>query len=182
MIRRPPRSTLFPYTTLFRYPRSHVRYDVTGRLFATDQLSDPDDVPVHALEVVRIEHEERLVQGLELRGKVSRRDRQDQVRLERDDLLRARPRSADLREGLRFGGVVREVVGGDDPVARAQGEEDLRGARSQRHDPRRRDAEREALSAIVDDRDGIGGGGTWRQRRRGRDRGAAAGRSGEEQE
>src|SRR6266702_7975330 len=25
MIRRPPRSTLFPYTTLFRYPRSHRR-------------------------------------------------------------------------------------------------------------------------------------------------------------
>src|SRR2546429_6767564 len=25
MIRRPPRSTLFPYTTLFRSPRSHFR-------------------------------------------------------------------------------------------------------------------------------------------------------------
>src|SRR5438034_8671438 len=27
MIRRPPRSTLFPYTTLFRSQRSHVRRD-----------------------------------------------------------------------------------------------------------------------------------------------------------
>src|SRR2546422_7739696 len=27
MIRRPPRSTLFPYTTLFRSPRSRVRAD-----------------------------------------------------------------------------------------------------------------------------------------------------------
>src|SRR2546427_3221085 len=28
MIRRPPRSTLFPYTTLFRSPRTHGRSDV----------------------------------------------------------------------------------------------------------------------------------------------------------
>src|SRR5258708_17956632 len=33
MIRRPPRSTLFPYTTLFRSPREIVRADgVTARL------------------------------------------------------------------------------------------------------------------------------------------------------
>src|SRR5256885_10842384 len=30
MIRRPPRSTLFPYTTLFRSPNGFVRPDVVG--------------------------------------------------------------------------------------------------------------------------------------------------------
>src|SRR3712207_8713629 len=30
MIRRPPRSTLFPYTTLFRSGRAHGRHDVPG--------------------------------------------------------------------------------------------------------------------------------------------------------
>src|SRR2546430_12233017 len=30
MIRRPPRSTLFPYTTLFRSPRQIVRWAVIG--------------------------------------------------------------------------------------------------------------------------------------------------------
>src|SRR2546421_10850162 len=46
MIRRPPRSTLFPYTTLFR---SHIvaaaLYDRNGRLFA----SFPGDLPGGAL-------------------------------------------------------------------------------------------------------------------------------------
>src|SRR6185436_6912115 len=31
MIRRPPRSTLFPYTTLFRSPKLRQRADVVGR-------------------------------------------------------------------------------------------------------------------------------------------------------
>src|SRR3712207_7040557 len=31
MIRRPPRSTLFPYTTLFRSPRAGARYDSDAR-------------------------------------------------------------------------------------------------------------------------------------------------------
>src|SRR2546429_4138424 len=31
MIRRPPRSTLFPYTTLFRSPRSPQRHDLRTR-------------------------------------------------------------------------------------------------------------------------------------------------------
>src|SRR3712207_7554766 len=33
MIRRPPRSTLFPYTTLFRSPRSDFNYDRWGGSF-----------------------------------------------------------------------------------------------------------------------------------------------------
>src|SRR5690348_18146229 len=35
MIRRPPRSTLFPYTTLFRSAQPH-RQDLAVRLFRTD--------------------------------------------------------------------------------------------------------------------------------------------------
>src|SRR3712207_8878789 len=34
MIRRPPRSTLFPYTTLFRSPIRHARFSVTTRRVA----------------------------------------------------------------------------------------------------------------------------------------------------
>src|SRR5258708_26547825 len=31
MIRRPPRSTLFPYTTLFRSPKSHAQHRLRSR-------------------------------------------------------------------------------------------------------------------------------------------------------
>src|SRR3712207_8310165 len=37
MIRRPPRSTLFPYTTLFRSPAAHL----SGRLGSIQQLTPP---------------------------------------------------------------------------------------------------------------------------------------------
>src|SRR3712207_7801136 len=47
MIRRPPRSTLFPYTTLFRSPREmrHRRADLTGKLLQrqTPLPSHPPD-------------------------------------------------------------------------------------------------------------------------------------------
>src|SRR5258708_24436862 len=39
MIRRPPRSTLFPYTTLFR---SHLQEAVVGALLHFDQVRDLD--------------------------------------------------------------------------------------------------------------------------------------------
>src|SRR2546430_6215149 len=41
MIRRPPRSTLFPYTTLFRSPRLH---SLLSRL-AEDPLPHPMEIP-----------------------------------------------------------------------------------------------------------------------------------------
>src|SRR2546426_5344897 len=44
MIRRPPRSTLFPYTTLFRSRVGHAQLDGRGELF-------PD--PRHAREIGR---------------------------------------------------------------------------------------------------------------------------------
>src|SRR5689334_23862722 len=40
MIRRPPRSTLFPYTTLFRSSKKldfYLKYESTGRLVTNDQ-------------------------------------------------------------------------------------------------------------------------------------------------
>src|ERR1035441_9850043 len=43
MIRRPPRSTLFPYTTLFRSPRSDGHHDADhGRLRDDDRDSEED--------------------------------------------------------------------------------------------------------------------------------------------
>src|SRR3712207_7143449 len=38
MIRRPPRSTLFPYTTLFRSGRDVIILDTAGRLHIDDEL------------------------------------------------------------------------------------------------------------------------------------------------
>src|SRR2546430_11030896 len=48
MIRRPPRSTLFPYTTLFRSPKPVAPYshavEVEGWVFLTGQIpNDPRD-------------------------------------------------------------------------------------------------------------------------------------------
>src|SRR2546427_8677473 len=40
MIRRPPRSTLFPYTTLFRSVRTHDIGDAAGRRFITMEYVD----------------------------------------------------------------------------------------------------------------------------------------------
>src|SRR5258707_11775557 len=45
MIRRPPRSTLFPYTTLFRSHRSHI-YGVMG------EFGEPEEL-IHAVEKIR---------------------------------------------------------------------------------------------------------------------------------
>src|SRR5258708_30843390 len=36
MIRRPPRSTLFPYTTLFRSPKVYTRFEVLYRVRGTN--------------------------------------------------------------------------------------------------------------------------------------------------
>src|SRR3712207_7734655 len=49
MIRRPPRSTLFPYTTLFRSWEHQVELDPTGRhaFFATTAAALPADTNGH---------------------------------------------------------------------------------------------------------------------------------------
>src|SRR5690242_21401648 len=44
MIRRPPRSTLFPYTTLFRSAYAGVDYDVYTRSFPQPKATNPDEL------------------------------------------------------------------------------------------------------------------------------------------
>src|SRR2546430_8810151 len=41
MIRRPPRSTLFPYTTLFRSSLSHLLVDSADNLYLIQPLDEP---------------------------------------------------------------------------------------------------------------------------------------------
>src|SRR2546421_2304260 len=43
MIRRPPRSTLFPYTTLFRSPRARPSRNPTNRASETEHTPDDTD-------------------------------------------------------------------------------------------------------------------------------------------
>src|SRR5688572_33419250 len=45
MIRRPPRSTLFPYTTLFRSPGAHRRRHPGGHRSRRAAAQQPDRVP-----------------------------------------------------------------------------------------------------------------------------------------
>src|SRR3712207_7777578 len=47
MIRRPPRSTLFPYTTLFRSPASGSRSAKPGRLQASGSEDDAEEDQAH---------------------------------------------------------------------------------------------------------------------------------------
>src|SRR3712207_8604368 len=48
MIRRPPRSTLFPYTTLFR---SHLARDEPDRLFLEQSVGAAEDTKLIALDI-----------------------------------------------------------------------------------------------------------------------------------
>src|SRR2546430_17428551 len=48
MIRRPPRSTLFPYTTLFRSPDTHVHVQTTARVISGGPLQSGLDVGANA--------------------------------------------------------------------------------------------------------------------------------------
>src|SRR5262245_63459083 len=47
MISELPRSTLFPYTTLFRSPRQRWHWRIHGRWQGTGQKDDPAQHPVH---------------------------------------------------------------------------------------------------------------------------------------
>src|SRR2546422_5596615 len=65
MIRRPPRSTLFPYTTLFRSLRDRDHEETEAH------PAEPDAPPAHADG----EQHERVDRPGERGGQVSRRDR-----------------------------------------------------------------------------------------------------------
>src|SRR3712207_8415506 len=69
MIRRPPRSTLFPYTTLFRSARRQVRLELLQHELEHVEREQP-------LGRVLPEAAKRLVQGADGVG----RDRQDEAR------------------------------------------------------------------------------------------------------
>src|SRR5437899_6605302 len=49
MIRRPPTSTLFPYTTLFRSLTGHSRQPGRRRILGAKDAAACGDVPVHVL-------------------------------------------------------------------------------------------------------------------------------------
>src|SRR5260370_7658654 len=52
MIRRPPRSTLFPYTTLFRSVRVAVVLHDSGKILHPDELDGGSDKHEHAGEML----------------------------------------------------------------------------------------------------------------------------------
>src|SRR2546422_1896882 len=62
MIRRPPRSTLFPYTTLFRSPLLELRHDVCG-----EQLERGTDVVVPVVAALLDERSEEHTSELQSR-------------------------------------------------------------------------------------------------------------------
>src|SRR2546430_8954966 len=70
MIRRPPRSTLFPYTTLFRSHRRGVRSaeDGTGRIVA-ERIGDPKRVPRSEEHTSELQSQSNLVCRLLLEKK-----------------------------------------------------------------------------------------------------------------
>src|SRR2546427_7953809 len=67
MIRRPPRSTLFPYTTLFRSPRIHPNLDSSHRCVRSAQVSgDAIGLRAVALQSVETRERPRAIRALEL--------------------------------------------------------------------------------------------------------------------
>src|SRR3712207_8524828 len=69
MIRRPPRSTLFPYTTLFRSRDAEMRHPVQEVDGAVERVHVPAVALVGALDDARFLHHQavagaRLLQGL----------------------------------------------------------------------------------------------------------------------
>src|SRR3989442_5236291 len=61
MIRRPPRSTLFPYTTLFRSPRSKVLKRLARELVEPDLFQLASIVESEARELLKKDHPDRVI-------------------------------------------------------------------------------------------------------------------------
>src|SRR5256885_10676900 len=66
MIRRPPRSTLFPYTTLFRSSPRHIQSALRmRRLLSPESSSENEKLLVEALNIPNISMQDAL-KGLDL--------------------------------------------------------------------------------------------------------------------
>src|SRR2546422_11392119 len=92
MIRRPPRSTLFPYTTLFRSdPCSH-----NDGPFLWDRYPQPTVLPI---EGIGIQHG-----GIGPEGRVHALDREPRRRVIRVERIHVRGRDGGTRGGLSQGG------------------------------------------------------------------------------
>src|SRR2546422_7635555 len=66
MIRRPPRSTLFPYTTLFRSPQIERDYVVNGRVKYVFRSFPIESIHPHAFKARSEEHTSELQSRLHL--------------------------------------------------------------------------------------------------------------------
>src|SRR5256885_1977562 len=73
MIRRPPRSTLFPYTTLFRSPRHELVDDDDACAESRTWRAEPDDLRPTPLQRRRLVVEDSVQRRLA----ILRRDRRD---------------------------------------------------------------------------------------------------------
>src|SRR2546430_15647997 len=107
MIRRPPRSTLFPYTTLFRsahaaLDRRQARVLRAPRVAVTILAVDPVRLHVHAVREV-----DRLTRGLrDCRLATPRRDRQKDQNGEEHEPQRSQPRLFSHRQSIAPPGIV----------------------------------------------------------------------------
>src|SRR5256885_7377662 len=88
MIRRPPRSTLFPYTTLFRSPFPHECFDLVVAVGVMEHFEEPD---VATAEIRRV---------LKPRGRYIALIQTDMTRIERL-AVKARERSEEHTSELQ---------------------------------------------------------------------------------
>ena len=107
-------------------------------------LAEQGDHPEHAVEVLRrVEEQHRHPEAAELLDLLALlRGHEQQVRLEHEGALRLGAGVGELRQRFRLGGEVGELVGRDDTLPRADGEEDLRCAGRVGDDPRGRRLQR----------------------------------------
>src|SRR3712207_8584251 len=72
MIRRPPRSTLFPYTTLFRSPKAFQTSQYDEPLCTAGHLDVEVDGETHRVEIERVHLEEDTGKNLHVGGATGR--------------------------------------------------------------------------------------------------------------
>src|SRR2546422_4958146 len=170
MIRRPPRSTLFPYTTLFRSP-AFLPHAVVGRPTLFDQ-----DEPAPQLGAPH------LTAGEQSRTQVERGDRQgervcDAVQPLERGRRRSRERARRCREGRGTRGRVYGRVESDQHGDGQDGHRSVRGPPCEAPDPR---GGRPAPTALIATTELVGQKNPRLQRRRrASERGGGTGRRGD---